>query len=255
MKDFARELLICQKTQREGFGAVYERIMLGRLLKQLVTRYKIHSVLEYRCPITKGYDNLALLDRCNVTIADKNHLTRQSLWVFEKRPRFVALRNLKEKFDLVWNFALVQQNPELIDKMKKYSQKYILVFTPNFLNIGSPIHYCLHFLSKSRCRHAERGQIKLRIPWGLKNLFMKKGLKILESGFVDLPPWPDTAFSLREVKKILGFKPKRNQSWFPREPKKILEKIEKLSFLEKNSLLFIFKLFFSHHLFVFGGSK
>jgi len=247
-----QELLICQHTQDEGFGAVYERIMLERLLKKLVEGHKIQSVLEYGSVITKGYDNLAIMDQAQAVIADKDIGLIKSLWKFKKKPCFVDFKNIKAKFDLVWNFALVQQDPDLIEKMIVYSKKYVLVFTPNFLNIGTPAHYLLHWLSKTECQHAERGRIDLRTPLGLKKFFIRQGLRVLKTGMVDLPPWPDTAFSIKDVKKMLGFKVKKNKQWFPKEPKVILEKIEKMTFLEQSSLPSFFKLFFAHHLFVLG---
>lgn len=237
MNDRERELLICQKTQNEGFGAVYERIMLGRLLKRLAQKYGIRSVLEYGCSITKGYDNLALMSQCEVTVANENAPPPEG------------------RFDLVWNFALTQQEPRLLEKMKQHSKRYILVFTPNLLNIGTPIHLMLHVLSRTKCQHAERGRIALRTPWGLKNFFAKQGLKVLEAGIIDIPPWPDTAFSIKDVKRMLGFKIRENEPWFSQDPEIILAKIEKMSFLEKSSLPYLLKLFFAHHLFVLGEIK
>lgn len=254
MKQKDREILICEKTQDEGWGAVYERIMLGRLLGDLRKKYKIKSVLEYGAQITKGYDNLVFLSDCSVAITDQKIAQIQGQWRFKQKPAFLKIDKIGEKYDLVWNFALTQINPDLIKGMKEKSSRFVLIFTPNFLNYGTPIHLFLHLLAQTPCSHPERGSVKLRTLWGLKQFFLSKNLKIVEAGMVDIPFWPDFAFSLVEIGEIFGKKARRTR--MTQQPAKVLyQKLEKATFIEKSRLPKIIKILFAHHIFVLGEIK
>lgn len=246
---------ICSNTQDEGFGGVYERISLGRFLNKLSNNLPIKSVLEYGIPFSKGYDNMIFIkNNINVTIVDPEIKKIKEEWPFDIKPKFESM-DLKGKFDLVWNFALLNTNPEVISKMIDMSNRYVLFFTPNILNYGTPFHIFYHLISETKCKHAERGSVKLRTLNGLKSFARKNNLRVLETGYVDMPPWPDTAFGIREVKEnILKMKlpPPQKVDLLP--GKEFLNKVNKSMFIE-NSRLGPIRYFFAHHQYVLAEKK
>jgi len=148
----------------------------------------------------------------------------------------------------------VHLNPELINEIIKKSKKYVLFFTPNIWNYGTPFHIAYHIISKTKCTHAERGSIKLRRLSGMKDFAKKHGLRVLKTGYVDMPPWPDTAFSIREVKEnILKKKLPPKEKIVPLPGKEVLDRVNKKMFVE-NSNLFI-KYLFAHHQYVLAEKK
>lgn len=249
------EKLICANTQDEGFGSVYERIALERLLRRLYKKYRFKSVLEYECESTKGYDNLALIEEgCRASVASQDINKIKKNWKFKIKPDFESM-NINKKFDLVWNFAVVQLRPGIIQEMKKTSNQFVLFFTPNIWNYGTPFHLIYHWLSGTKCHHAERGRIILRRKRGLEKIARLNGLKIIESGYVDIPWWPDTAFSIKEFKKnLLGIKVK-DQKKAKQNAKELLQKIEKMMFIEKSTLIGFLKPLFAHHTYVLARIK
>jgi hypothetical protein len=242
--------LICTYTQEEGFGAVYERIMLESLLENFYQKLKFNNILEFEVSCTKGYDNLVFLkNNVPVTVFSSKTKNLAQNWPFKLKPNFIQ-ELPKEKYDLVWNFAILQINPSVISQMKNLSKKYILIFVPNILNYGTPFHLIYHWLSRTECTHPEQGSIKLRLRRGLAKFVKDNNLELIESGYVDMPWWPDTAFSIREFKKnILHLKPEKIK-FNPKDPQKVLEKIYQMSFIEKRKVFKPLRPLFAHHIWV-----
>src|SRR5690242_18946453 len=78
------------------------------------------------------------------------------------------------------------------------------MFVPNIWNPGAPIHAAYHLLSRAKCRHAERGDARLRTRAGLVRFLKQRRLAVVASVYIDAPPIRNTAFSLRELKQALG---------------------------------------------------
>lgn len=249
-----RELLICRHTQDEGFGAVYERLMLGRFLDKFKDTYPVSSVLEFGCPITKGYDNLSFAGHCEFTVADQDIKRIKKLWKFGHKPKFSSTDSITDTYDLVWNFALLQNNESLLEKMAAKSKKYVLVFTPNILNYGTPVHLFFHLITNTKCQHPESGSIRLRTPWGLKKQFIERGLRVVGTGMIDIPPWPDPAFSLAELTKLLS-KGNKTRELVIKPSKEIHEKLESKMMLEGSAWAKPLWPIFAHHLYVLGEVK
>jgi len=250
--------VIIKNTLDEGLGSVYERVMLGELLEDLVNELNIKSVLEVACPFTKGYDNLVLMHKgVDVSVYDAK-LDLKKLWKFKKKPNFLGNKPTK-KYELVWNFAAAQTNPKVIEDMKRYSKKYVLVFTPNIFNYGTPFHFAYHLAANVECTHAERGSKALRTTLGLKSGLKKAGIKPIKCGYFDVPWWPDTAASFSEVKKNVfrkdissGEQKIKDTISKSEKAEKYLELINKWSFLEKNPIFEPVKFLFAHHQYVLG---
>lgn len=238
---------IIKAASSEGVGSVYERVILTSLLPQLLKPLKIKTILEFPIKITKGWDNHALLDRYQVTLTAKNVTQSKSTWPFLKKPQFKSINNLKTKFDLVWNFAAVHQNPSLLSQMINLSNQYLLIFTPNCFNWGAPLHWGLHLLTLSSCQHPEYGPIHLMHKSGLKRFIKKHSLSIISSGYFDMPPWPDFAFSKSQLTgKPNSIKPNL---------KSLEQKISKSLPWEKINFPKPIKAVFAHHQYVLAAKS
>lgn len=243
---------IIRTTAPEGLGSCYERVRLYELLPRLM-RKDVDSVLEFPATITKGWDNIAFLEKgLKVTIADDEVSKIEREWPYKLRPEFNPPENLQQKFDLVWNFAIVHQKPEIVEEMLKLSDKYILIFTPNGLNWGAPLHWGLHFLTGTKCNHPEKGHLKLMTLRGLESYLQNRGMQTVTAGYFDAPFWPDFAFSkekiITELPFIKNLFSKKNSK--PREKHANFEKtIEKAAKFEENLPEFA-KPIIAHHQYV-----
>src|ERR1700716_366865 len=140
----AVERQFCAALQHEGIGTLYERIVKGRMLRQLNQRHAYTSILELGCAVTKGHDNLAFLGQeLDVTVADADVELIQAKWPFSQRPTFSSLDDAPHA-DLVWSFARVQLDQSVVDVMLEHARRHVLVFVPNILNPGAPVHAAFH---------------------------------------------------------------------------------------------------------------
>jgi hypothetical protein len=251
----AVETAICARLQDEGIGSLYERVVLSRWFRDLAAQHGYKNVLEYSCGVTKGYDNITLLDAgVPVTVADDRIDRIRRNWRFPQQPTFSTLQSAPAA-DLVWNFAQVQMNARLLDAMKSLSRKHVLVFVPNILNPGTPFHLVYHLLTRTRCRHAERGSLRIRTRSGLLRLLADRNIKVIESGYVDVPPIPDIAFSIRELKEALGWgrsSAGNGNGHAPADPAMVWRRVQQMTRFEDSALVAPFKSFFGHHIFALG---
>jgi len=254
MKNKVNEVIA--KTIKEGKGSCYERYQLNKLLPLLIKDLDCKSILEFPISVSKGWDNKAFLDSdLKVSVASKFPNKAEKTWPYSKKPRFVLTKDLSgKKFDLVWSFATIHQNPSFIPKMLKLSKKYVLFFTPNILNWGWPFHWGLHLLTRTRCKHPESGIFKLMNIYGLREDIQKRGLKILKYGFFDMPYWPDFAFSINEIKQNLPFlkfkgKDKGSQDNSEKIYSNVSSTIKKAADFEKKIPKFS-QIFIAHHQYI-----
>ena len=251
------ELEICSASAEEGIGSIYERIMIKRFFEALAKQYTFNSVLEYQgLAITKGIDNITFLKiGKDVTVADEKINQIQENWPFREKPRFSLPHKEQSGFDLVWNFAVIQLQPEIIEEMIALSNKFVLIFVPNFLNWGMPAHQLYHFLTCTNCQHAEKGNLFIRTRWGVERLARNKGLKIIETGYIDMPPLPDIGFSIRELREKLGLKTEFKRKPSSVNSEEVLKRVNRMNFLEKLPLPEMIKLPLAHHLYLLGKRK
>ena len=257
--DKAIEVLFCTHFQHEGLGSLYERVVLSRFLRDLAVRHGYTTVLEYSCPITKGYDNITFLEEgIQVTIADEQIDRIQGAWQFSQRPQFSSLSTAPSA-DLVWNFAQIQVHEEMIGSMKRFSKKHMLIFVPNFLNIGTPAHLSYHFLTRTSCRHAERGSVPIRTRTGLLRFLRSQNVHVIESGYIDAPPLPDIGFSIRELKETIGLSKANNRNGGvsappgpASDPLRVWQRVQQMIRFETSPIVRPFKPVFGHHIYALG---
>jgi hypothetical protein len=250
----AIEQSICQHLQHEGVGSVYERVVLSRWFRALADRNGYTSVLEYRCPITKGYDNITFVEKnIPVTVADEQIDQIRAGWKFAQRPNFSTLQDAPPA-DLVWNFAQLQMEPGLLEAIQHRAKKHVLIFVPNIFNPGTPIHLAYHLFTRTACKHAERGSVPIRTRAGLLKLLADHGINVIESGYVDVPPIPDIAFSIRELKETLGLsKANHHAVGGPgMDPERLWQRVQQMTHFENSLMIAPFKSFFGHHIYALG---
>jgi SAM-dependent methyltransferase len=206
----ARDLQRLAAALNEGKGTAYERYALDRFFEHLADRLELTRVLEMPANGVMGVPgikSLALAARgVAVTLAVPLEAVRTevaALWdtiglsatiVTEPytRSSFAA-----GSFDLVWNFCVyehVSDPAALLREMVRVSRRYVLVLTQNPYNPGIPVHRLYHQLRAEPWDHGEVGHAT---PRRVVRAVLATGARIVETGGIDLPPWPDINMQLR----------------------------------------------------------
>jgi SAM-dependent methyltransferase len=163
-----------------------------------------------------------------------------------------------QSFDWVWNYCVIEHFDDarsVLLEMKRVSRCFVCVVIQNVYNYGSPIHWAYHLI---RRRPWDHGYIRWMRLGGLARLFKACGLRILEKGCIDVPPWLDTFdMPIRgEIKKYM--KQEDSEGWFwcslqSGDMQKLTDNrvIQTLQMFE-SMLFFPFNYFFAHHFYIIG---
>ncbi len=195
----------------EVWGVLYERFSVCRKEERIAEKYDIKSVAEmpahgakampsvYSLGFGKHADSIALIN---------GNPAYESEWRklgFEKKLSWVSVDDLlhtglpDRAYDLVWNFAYIPtcSDPDaLIEEMKRLSRKYVMILTVNKGNIGFPIHRLVHRKTGIPWTH---GDIRYNSRHFIRKKLQEHGMKIVETGFMDCPVWPDS-LGFRDVR-------------------------------------------------------
>lgn len=199
------------KMEKEVFGVNYERFSVGKKLNKLAKKYHIKSVLEmpahgakampsiYSIGFAKEVQNITLVNGNSKYVSEweKIGAEKKLTWVNENDLYHTGLKSVS--FDFVWNFAFIPtcENPDdFIDEMIRVSKKYVAIFSVNAGNIGFPIHRMVHKKTGIEWTH---GDIRYNNRHFIKKKLQEHGLKVVETGFVDCPVWPDS-LGFRDVR-------------------------------------------------------
>ncbi len=192
------------KTEIEVFGVNYERFALSELNKKLCSKLTINNVAELPALGTKAMPSLYSLGfglaKKQVTLINGVEKSMQE-WEKLNLKKFVTIsrqQNIEQtsfsenSFDYVWNFVYIPSatNPDnLIEEMKRISKRYVAVFSVNGGNVGYYVHTALHHINKIPWTHGDKryNQRKFVIQ-----KFKEHGLRVIKTGFVDCPIWPDS---------------------------------------------------------------
>lgn len=146
-----------KKTVDLGFGTEYEKYILEKIAVKLVSKYKIKSGLEDPKTSLLGEEKIFDLPE-------------------------------KKKPDLVWNFCAFEQAKDshrFAGEMADLTDKYALVITQNYLNLGVLIHWLWHLVSRKKWDH---GQLKRMSGLSVKRTFGETGVwEVREFGAFDIP--------------------------------------------------------------------
>jgi hypothetical protein len=197
--------------ETEVFGVNYERFSVGRKLDRLAQKYNLRTILEmpahgakampsiYSLGFAKEVDLITLVNGNSKYVSEweKIHADHKIKWVNERD--MCHTRFADNSFDFVWNFAYIpicKKPDDFIEEMKRVSKRYVAIFSVNSGNIGFPIHRFVHKKTKIEWTH---GDIRYNNRHFIKKKMYEHGLRVVETGFVDCPVWPDS-LGFRDVR-------------------------------------------------------
>jgi SAM-dependent methyltransferase len=261
----------------EGLGVVYERFVLNDYLEGLVDEYSIQTVLEaplYGMAGVSGINSVRLAQRgCDVTLVDcvEERLNGVSLiWGELELPAhfvlhqdFAHLPFEDNSFDLAWEWAGLWYLPDaqaLLRELARVSRRLVFVAMPNSIQVGYLMRKYLlarEFFDTVDERWVKMGRIK--------RVLRDVGVRFVDQGVLDVPPWPDTVMPAAEVLKRLGIKSRRLEAQFSgdqwswstmayyldQEPD-LYDRVIKYAWLDRASIPWQLKLVWAHHRYILG---
>ena len=210
----------------EGLGVVYERLVLNDFLDTVLARYPVRTVLEaplYGMAGVSGINSVHLAQRgCAVTLVDTDAerlagvariwgelgLVASCVHV----PAAARLPFPDSAFDLAWNHAALWHLPDaesLLRELARVANRLVLVAMPNRWQVGYLLRKYLvdkPFFQTVNERWVDMGRIK--------RVLAAAGLRLVQEGVLDVPPWPDTVMPAAEFLRRLGIRSQRLQRQF-----------------------------------------
>ncbi|NOZ73297.1 MAG: class I SAM-dependent methyltransferase [Chloroflexi bacterium] len=263
----------------EGLGLVYERFVLNDFLHDLQNRGSIETCLEapiYGMAGVSGLNSVPLAQAGSaVTLVDDIPDRAQEvnrIWgELGLSPQMVVippelwgqLPFPNRSFDLVWNWAALWYLPDaaaLLQEMARVSRRWVFVAMPNRLQIGYWMRKWLldrPFFDTIDERWVNIGLIRQQLE--------AAGVKIIATGVIDVPPWPDTVMPANEVLQRLGIRSKKLEeqftgegwSWstmayYLGEQPDLRERVLKYAWLDRAPLPWQVKAIWAHHRWLLG---
>jgi hypothetical protein len=261
----------------EGLGVVYERFVLNEYLDKLLARHEVKTALEaplYGMAGVSGINSVRLAQQgCAVTLVDSNAerlegVTR--IWgelglsaTFVHHEDMGRLPFPDKSFDLAWEWAGLWYLPDaeaLLRELMRTSRKLVFVAMPNRLQVGYLMRKYLidrDFFRTVDERWVDMGRIK--------SILREEGVRIIEEGVLDVPPWPDTVMPAAEVLKRLGIKSKKLEGQFSGDSwqwstmdyylgkrPELHAQVMRYAFLDRAPLPWWIKAVWAHHRYVLG---
>jgi SAM-dependent methyltransferase len=261
----------------EGLGLVYERFVLNDFLVGLARKYDLHSVLEaplYGMAGVSGINSVILAQAGHpVTLADDNDERLsgvQRIWGelgldadFRPVANWTALPFDDNAFDLTWEWAglwYLDDPAGLLRELARVSRRVVFVAMPNRIQVGYLLRkYVLEpeFVHLVDERWADMGRVRAALE--------SAGVRIVQQGVLDVPPWPDTVMPASDVLRRLGLRSKKLESRFSgdawewntmayylgQQPD-LRERVMKYAFLDHAPLPWQLKAIWAHHRYLIG---
>ena len=263
----------------EGLGLVYERFVLNDFLDDLRRRAHIKTVLEapiYGMAGVSGINSVKLAqDGCQVTLVDDTpdrveHIRR--IWSeLDLAPclktispdQWGALPFPDASFDLTWNWAALWYLPDaaaLLRELARVSRHLVFVAMPNNLQVGYWMRKLI--IDQDFFPTVDERWVNIGL---LRRTLEDAGVKIIASGVLDVPPWPDTVMPANEVLKRLGIRSEKledqftGDSWswstmayYLNEQPDLRERVIKYAWLDHARLPWQMKAVWAHHRWLLG---
>jgi hypothetical protein len=264
----------------EGLGLVYERLVLNDYLDHLLKQYRVETVLEaplFGMAGVSGINSVHLAKHgCDVTLVDVNAerlLGIERIWGELGLPcRFVLQEDLAhlpfddDSFDLTWEWAGLWYLPDasaLVSELVRVSTHLVFLAMPNRLQPG----YWLRKLM------VDRGFFEtVDERWAnmalIKRTIKQRGVRILEQGVLDVPPWPDTVMPAAELLRRLRIRSEKlegrfsgddwqwsTMDYYKGKRPELRDIVDRYSFLERMPLPWRLKVIWAHHRYVLGSKR
>ncbi len=196
----------------EGLGTTYERFILHNYFSRLKDRYDIHSVLEapsFGMTGVSGINSLWWASQgAKVTIVDQSSPRLESIarvWreadlaaeFIYQPPTSAELPFADGSFDIAWNFAAlwhVKDGEKYLLELSRVAKKALFLCVPNKQNVCWVLRP--HSSEEYELNH-------INTDWILSCL-TPRGWRLTETGFFDVPPWPDIAMKKENMLKMVG---------------------------------------------------
>lgn len=210
----------------EGLGLVYERFVLNDYLASLVRRFGVNDVVEaplYGMAGVSGINcvHLARLG-CRVALVDDNQARLEGvrrIWselgltaAFVHDGGMRSLPFASASFDLAWQWAGLWYLPDaeaLLRELCRVSRHLVFVAMPNPRQPGYLMRK--HLVEKDFFHQVDERWTDIRL---VRRVIEKQGYHVIESGVMDVPPWPDTVMPVAELLPRLGIRSQRLQRRF-----------------------------------------
>lgn len=200
----------------EGLGSSYERVILNQKLDQICKTFAVKKILETP---SFGFTGLSGINSMNlakmgkdVTILD-NDVNRlemiETIWKqtgFKLRQHFShdfsSFPFSDKSFDLSWNFSalwFVKNLDKFLEELIRTTRKVILICVPNRTGLG-------YLIQKNLDRKSLKENLRedFIIPRNFIKIMKKKNWNLLDSGYIDCPPWPDIGMPKEKFLKLFG---------------------------------------------------
>ena len=200
----------------EGLGSSYERVILNNKLDQICKHFNILTILEApsfgftglsginSVNLAKDGKQLTLLDNdeSRITLIKKVWNDLDLPLKIEYSKQFQTLPFAENSFDLSWNFSalwFVDNLSEFLKELSRVTSKAILLSVPNRSGMGYISQKILGF--KELKKYLKEDNI---LPKNIKREMKKNGWMLIDSNFIDCPPWPDIGMPKEKFLKIFG---------------------------------------------------
>ena len=261
----------------EGLGVVYERFVLNDFLLDLADRYEVQTVLE--APLF-GMAGVSGINSCwlarsgrAVTLVDDNAERLagvRRIWAelgapatFVHHTDYARLPFDDDAFDLAWEWAGLWYLPDagaLLHELARVSRRLVLVAMPNNLQVGYLLRK--YVIDRDFFRTVDERWVSMG---RIKKTLRSAGVRLVQEGVLDVPPWPDTVMPAAEVLKRLGIKSRRLEARFTgdgwtwstmdyylgRQPD-LYDRVMKYAWLDRAPLPWQLKTIWAHHRYVVG---
>ncbi len=261
----------------EGLGLVYERFVLNDFLRDVRRRYGIERVLEaplFGMAGVSGINSVALAqDGCDVTLVDDTPRRLSGvrrIWNELNLPVRLVLTHdwahlpfPDRHFDLTWEWAGLWFLPDpegLLRELARLSRKVVFVAMPNRWQVG---YWLRKFaLDREFFHHVDERWVDMG---RIRRVLEAAGVRIVEQGVLDVPPWPDTVMPAREVLQRLGLRSRRleqrfqgegwrwsTMAYYLGEEPDLYDRVMRYAWLDRARIPWQIKAIWAHHRYLVG---
>lgn len=188
----------------EGLGGCYERVAYSNVIKRIAQQYNCKTILELGATYIAGIPgfNSCILAQAGydvtVVVSERDYEDTLKIWELTGLKAHIIKwdKNFDPlslgKFDFVYNHLAFEQQKDphkLVHIMTALSNKVVMNLTLSPYNYGFFIHWIGHKLYRKSYNH---GYARNATIGAMVKVHKSCGLKVVETGTCDCPPWMDT---------------------------------------------------------------
>lgn len=214
----------------EGLGGAYEHIAISNIIEKAAKEYGCMKILELNSTFIAGlpgFNSAVLAQRgfdVTITVHSRDYQDALEAWQLAGVQDKATIIKWDDdfhtgfddgQFDIVWNHLAFEHYKDpfpLVCEMKRIANNIIINMTLSPWNIGFPIHWLIHKISRKKWDH---GYFKNTLIPTMVKAHKQMGLTPIETGGCDNPPWMDTVdFNIGESMRYFDAFPEFiNRGW------------------------------------------